>query len=75
VPIYRCIHRLVGDPSRADDLTQETFLRVHQRLAGLALYKKYTDKFEIDDVPEPERNAWPTSAANPNHAANETRGV
>lgn len=33
--IYRYILRLVGDPARADDLTQETFLRVHQRLGGL----------------------------------------
>ena len=34
-PIYRYILRLVGDPTRADDLTQETFLRVHQRIGGL----------------------------------------
>lgn len=33
--IYRYILRLVRDPERADDLTQETFLRVHQRLEGL----------------------------------------
>lgn len=33
--IYRYILRLVVDPARADDLTQETFLRVHQRLSGL----------------------------------------
>jgi RNA polymerase sigma-70 factor, ECF subfamily len=33
--IYRYILRLVGDPARADDLTQETFLRVHQRIGGL----------------------------------------
>lgn len=33
--IYRYVHRLVGDPALADDLTQETFLRAHQRLAGL----------------------------------------
>lgn len=33
--IYRYILRLVGDPHRADDLTQETFLRVHGRLADL----------------------------------------
>jgi len=34
-PIYRYILRLVRDPDRADDLTQETFLRVHQRLDAL----------------------------------------
>jgi RNA polymerase sigma-70 factor, ECF subfamily len=33
--IYRYVLRLVGDPHRADDLTQETFLRVHQRLGDL----------------------------------------
>jgi RNA polymerase sigma-70 factor (ECF subfamily) len=33
--IYRYILRLVGDPARADDLTQETFLRVHRRIGGL----------------------------------------
>ncbi|NIR46823.1 MAG: sigma-70 family RNA polymerase sigma factor, partial [Gemmatimonadetes bacterium] len=33
--IYRYILRLVGDPTRADDLTQETFLRVHQRIDDL----------------------------------------
>jgi RNA polymerase sigma-70 factor (ECF subfamily) len=33
--IYRYILRLVGDQERADDLTQETFLRVHRRLADL----------------------------------------
>ena len=33
--IYRYILRLVRDPERADDLTQETFLRAHQRLDDL----------------------------------------
>ena len=33
--IYRYVLRLVRDPVRADDLTQETFLRVHQRLGEL----------------------------------------
>lgn len=33
--IYRYILRLVGDPARADDLTQETFLRAHQGLDDL----------------------------------------
>ncbi len=33
--IHRYILRLVGDPERAEDLTQETFLRVHQHLGGL----------------------------------------
>ena len=33
--IYRYILRLVGDPARADDLTQETFIRVHRRIGGL----------------------------------------
>ena len=33
--IYRYTLRLVRDSARADDLTQETFLRVHQRLADL----------------------------------------
>lgn len=34
-PIYRYVLRLVRDASLADDLTQETFLRVHQHLAEL----------------------------------------
>ena len=33
--IYRYVLRLVRDRTRAEDLTQETFLRVHQRLEGL----------------------------------------
>lgn len=33
--IYRYILRLVRDPSLADDLTQETFLRAHQHLGEL----------------------------------------
>ncbi len=33
--IHRYILHLVGDPDRAEDLTQETFLRVHQHLEGL----------------------------------------
>lgn len=33
--IYRYILRLVGDPQRADDLTQETFIRAHHRLKDL----------------------------------------
>lgn len=33
--IYRYILRLVGEPARTDDLTQETFLRAHQRIGGL----------------------------------------
>ncbi len=33
--IHRYVLRLVGDASLADDLTQETFLRVHQHLGEL----------------------------------------
>lgn len=33
--IHRYVSRLVRDPTLADDLTQETFLRVHQHLAEL----------------------------------------
>lgn len=35
VSIRRYILRLVRDPAQADDLTQETFLRVHQHLGEL----------------------------------------
>lgn len=34
-PIYRYVLRLVSDRSQADDLAQETFLRVQQRLGDL----------------------------------------
>lgn len=34
-PIYRYILRLVRHETEAEDLTQETFLRVHQHLASL----------------------------------------
>jgi RNA polymerase sigma-70 factor (ECF subfamily) len=34
-PIYRYVLGLVGNASLADDLTQETFLRVHQHLGEL----------------------------------------
>lgn len=33
--IYRYALRLVGDPAEAEDLTQDTFLRAHDRLGGL----------------------------------------
>lgn len=33
--IYRYILRMVRDPSEAEDLTQETFLRAHRSLEGL----------------------------------------
>ena len=33
--IYRYVLRMVRDPARAEDLTQETLARMHQRLPGL----------------------------------------
>lgn len=31
-PVFRYLHRFVGDPSLAEDLTQETFLRIFRKL-------------------------------------------
>lgn len=63
--IYRYILRLVHDEAAAEDLTQETFLRVHQRLAELQdpaalqawLYRIATnlcyDRFRTHEVRRP----------------------
>lgn len=34
-PVYRVLQRLVGDPSEAEDLALETFLRLHQQAGKL----------------------------------------
>jgi len=40
-PIYSFIWRLVGSPSDAEDLTQETFLKVHSELKNLRDVKQF----------------------------------
>jgi len=40
-PIYNFIWRLVGSPSDAEDLTQETFLKVHSELKNLRDVKQF----------------------------------
>ena len=42
LPVYRFLHRLTGDPAVAEDLTQDTFLRV----------------LEADYEPRDEERAW-----------------
>jgi RNA polymerase sigma-70 factor (ECF subfamily) len=40
-PVYNFIWRLVGSPSEAEDLTQETFLKVHSELKNLRDVKQF----------------------------------
>jgi RNA polymerase sigma-70 factor (ECF subfamily) len=40
-PVYNFIWRLVGSPSDAEDLTQETFLKVHSELKNLRDTKQF----------------------------------
>ena len=40
-PVYNFIWRLVGSPSDAEDLTQETFLKVHSELKNLRDVKQF----------------------------------
>jgi len=40
-PVYNFIWRLVGSPSDAEDLTQETFLKVHSELKNLRDAKQF----------------------------------
>ena len=41
-PVYNYVLRLVGDRARAEDLTQEVFLRVYQGLPGFSLRSRFT---------------------------------
>jgi len=70
--IHRYISRLVGDASIADDLTQETFLRVHQHLGKLKdagaveawLYRIATNVC-YDRFRKPEHRQPPSPLVNP----------
>jgi len=41
-PVYNYVLRLVGDRALAEDLTQESFLRVYQGLPGFSLRSRFT---------------------------------
>jgi RNA polymerase sigma-70 factor (ECF subfamily) len=41
-PVWRFLRHLVGDPSLAEDVTQETFLRVYQRLGTFSFQSKFS---------------------------------
>jgi RNA polymerase sigma-70 factor (ECF subfamily) len=40
--VWRFLRRLLGDDGAAEDVTQETFLRVYQRLPGFAFRAKFS---------------------------------
>jgi len=42
-PVWRFLRHLVGDDALAEDLTQETFLRVHQRLRSFDGRSRFLD--------------------------------
>ncbi|MGH3440656.1 MAG: RNA polymerase sigma factor [Nitriliruptorales bacterium] len=41
-PIWRFLRGLVGDPTLAEDLTQETFLRAYRNLGGFRFRSKFS---------------------------------
>lgn len=41
-PVWRFLRHLVGDPTLAEDLTQETFLRVHRSLRSFRFQSKFS---------------------------------
>jgi RNA polymerase sigma-70 factor, ECF subfamily len=41
-PVFRFLHRMLGDEEDADDLAQETFVRVYQHRAGFQPELKFT---------------------------------
>lgn len=40
--VWRFLRHLLGDPDRAADVTQETFIRVHRSLAGFRFESRFT---------------------------------
>jgi RNA polymerase sigma-70 factor (ECF subfamily) len=41
-PVFRFLRHLVGDPSLAEDLTQETFIRLYRRLGSFRFQSKFS---------------------------------
>ena len=41
-PVWRFLRHLLGDGAQAEDVTQETFLRVYQKLAGFRYQSKFS---------------------------------
>jgi RNA polymerase sigma-70 factor (ECF subfamily) len=41
-PVFRFLRHLVGDRSLAEDLTQDTFLRLHRRLGSFRFQSKFS---------------------------------
>ncbi len=42
VPVWRFLRHLLGDPAMAEDVTQETFVRLYQRLPTFAFRAKFS---------------------------------
>jgi RNA polymerase sigma-70 factor (ECF subfamily) len=41
-PVWRFLRHLLGDPELAEDITQETFIRLYQRLPSFAFRSKFS---------------------------------
>jgi len=68
-PVARFLHRMVGDAAVAEDLTQETFVRVFRRLGTFSFESKFSSwllqiarNAGIDELRRRERHARLTAA-------------
>jgi RNA polymerase sigma-70 factor, ECF subfamily len=85
--VWRFLRHLLADPALAEDVTQETFLRIHRRLRSFAFRSKFsTWVFQIarnagiDALRARERRARllravPEQRAAPDHAGNVEVGL
>ena len=72
VPVYRFVRHLVGDDAVADDVTQETFIRVYQRLRSFQFRSRFSTwlfqiarNAAIDEIRGRDRRARLALAAPP----------
>jgi RNA polymerase sigma-70 factor (ECF subfamily) len=59
--VHALVHRLVADPSEADELTQDVFVRVWQRLAtfrGESAFGTWLHRLAVNVVLSDRRSAW-----------------